>query len=119
MAYAVELLFSYLKFGSNILVKNGTFGFAEIINLVINNEIPPQMEQYTFSDYFGERCKISNIWVPAVSVETYKNAQYWSERASIIKSIDDYPYVVNTEAEYRTLQEGGNNNIYLIREYMT
>ena len=108
----------YLKLDSNVIIKDGTFAHSEIINLVINNATPPTLEQYAFGDS-DVRYKLTNIWVPNSSVNTYKAAANWSKFASKIKSIDDYPYIVNTEADYRALQQNGDNNIYLIREYMS
>jgi hypothetical protein len=108
----------YLKLAPDVPLNNGSFAYANIVNLIINNDTPPTIYQYTIPDE-GTRCNITNIYVPAASVNTYKEAQYWSVLADKIKSIDDYPYKVNTYAEYEILRDNGDNNVYLIQEYMS
>ena len=58
-------------------------GCSALASLAVNSAIPPTIARMTFS---GAKADM-NIYVPAESVDAYKAAQYWSERADYIQAI--------------------------------
>lgn len=70
----------------NSLTSIGRQGFrycASLTTIISRNTTPPTIESNTFGDIPADAA----IYVPAESVEAYKAAQYWSDRASYIQAI--------------------------------
>lgn len=87
---------------------NQAFGFSGLTTITINATNPPEYGSSLFSDSEG----LAHIYVPAASVDDYKNAEGWSAHASIIAEIPAGP------ASSVTWNESQVNSIYLAPYYL-
>ncbi len=102
----------YLKLTDSVVLTPGTFVRLDINVLVLNNA-PQEIQQNTFFN-----CNILTIYVPDEYLNDYKTMDYWSDFSDKYIALSEYQYNVDTKAEYDELRNNGDNNIYLIREYM-
>jgi hypothetical protein len=88
-----EYSFPYCSFLKNIVIGNGIkyiggsfYGCRTLSSVTIKATTPPVITNITFDKQDGwDPC---TIYVPAESVESYKNAEFWSEYADHIVAGD-------------------------------
>lgn len=113
--------FSIVYFKDLTTLKTGMFSGATIRNLIINNQTPPSVTVYDSNKQTtlftpDSSTQVLNIYVPDDSVDSYKNAPYWSELANKYKPISSLNKVATIELFNALSNESKADT--LIEEYM-
>ncbi len=66
-------------------IQDRCFQYSAVLNTIICRAIEPPTVQGVFANWTN---KLTNIYVPQASIDKYKKANWWKDKANIIKDIE-------------------------------